>query len=89
MKPTTCIIDPCNTRLLLKFKNTILDSITTIVNQSLTTGTILEDWKLTSVGPPIKGQNLDTELTNYRPISNPSFLSKIIENAAKTQLKSF
>ena len=39
MNPTTCIMDPCNTRFLLNFKETILDAIITIVNQSLATGT--------------------------------------------------
>ena len=34
-----------------------------------------------------KGLNLDTELINYRPISNLSFLSKIIGKAAQTQLQ--
>ena len=32
MNPTNCIMDPCNTKFLLKFKETILDAITTIVN---------------------------------------------------------
>ena len=40
MKPTTCITDPCNTRFLLRFKETILDAITMIVNQSLTMGRV-------------------------------------------------
>ena len=87
MNPTTCIIDPCNTRFLLKFKETILDAITTIVNQSLTTGEFLDDWKVAAVRPLIKGPNMDTELKNYRPISNLSFLSKIIEKAAQSQLQ--
>ena len=78
-------MDPCNTRFLLKFRDTILDS-TTIVNQSLITGTFLEDWKIASIRPLIRGLNLDTELINYRPISNLSFLSKIIEKAAQTKL---
>ena len=86
MNPTTCIIDPCNTRFLLKFKETILDAISTIVNQSLTTGEFLDDWMIAIVRPLIKGTNLDTELKNYRPISNLSFLSKIIEKAAQLQL---
>ena len=43
MNPTTCITDPCNTRFILKFKERILDVITTIVNQSLTTGKCLDD----------------------------------------------
>ena len=64
MNPTAHIMDPCNTRFLLKFKNTLLDSITTIVNQSLRTVTFLEDLKLGSVRLLFKGQNLDTESIN-------------------------
>ena len=62
MKPTTCIIDPCNTRFLLRFKETILDAVTIIVNQSLTTGEFLDDWKMAMVRTLIKSTNLDTEL---------------------------
>ena len=76
MNPTACMTDPCDTRFLLKFKETIIDAITVIVNQSLTTGEFLDDWKMAIVRPLIKGQNLDTELKNYRPISNLSILSK-------------
>ena len=67
MNPTTCIIDPCNTRFLLRFKETILDAITMIVNHSLTMGEFLDDWKMAIVRPLIKGTNLDTELKNNRP----------------------
>ena len=87
MNPTTSIMDPCNTRFLLKFKEIIADAITTITNQSLTTGKFLDDWKVAAVRPLIKGQNMGTELKNYRPISNLSFLSKVIEKAAQTQLQ--
>ena len=48
--------------------NTILDPIITIVNQSITTETFLEDCKLASVRPLVKDQKLNPELTNYRPI---------------------
>ena len=44
-------------------------------------------WKMAVVRPLIKGTNLDTELKNYRPISNLSFLSKITEKAAQLQLQ--
>ena len=87
MNPTTSIMDPCNTRFLLKFKETIADAITTITNQSLTTRKFLEDWKVAAVRPLIKGQNISTELKNYRPISNLSFLSKVIEKAVQAQLQ--
>ena len=62
INPTTCIMDPCNTRILLKFKETILDAVTIIINQSLTTGTFLDDWKAAAVRSHIKGPNLDTKL---------------------------
>ena len=87
MNPTTCIMDPCNTKFLLKFKETILDAITTMINQSLTTGEFLDDWKVAAVRPLIKGPHMDIELKNYRPISNLSFLSKITEKAAQLQLQ--
>ena len=87
MNPTTSMMDPCNTRFLLKFKEIIADAITTITNQSLTMGNFLDDWKVAAVRPLIKGQNMSTELKKYRPISNLSFLSKVIEKAAQTQLQ--
>ena len=80
-------MDPCNTQFLLKFKETIVDAITTMINQSLTTGEFLDDWKVAVVRPFIKGPNMDTELKNYTPISNLSFLSKITEKAAQLQLQ--
>ena len=88
MNPTTSIMDPCNTRFLLKFKEIIADAITTITNQSLTTGKFLDDWKVAELRPLIKDPNMGTELKNYRPIRNLSFLSKIIEKAAQVQLQS-
>ena len=68
--------DPCDTKFLLRFKETIIDAITMIVNQSITTGEFLDDWKMAIVRPLIKGPNLDTEL---------SFLSKIVEKAVQLQ----
>ena len=67
-------MDPCNTQFLLKFKETIVDAITTMINQSLTTGELLDGWKLAAVKPLIRGPNMDTELkikTHKPPI--PSY----------------
>ena len=43
MNPTTCMTDPCDTKFLLRFKDTIADPITMIVNQSLTSGEFLDN----------------------------------------------
>ena len=80
INPTNCITDPCNTNFLLKYKYTILDTNSFIVNQYLTMGTFLEGCLLASVRPLIKGQNIETKFINYRPISNLSFL---IQNEGK------
>ena len=87
MNPTMSIMDPCNTRFLLKFKEIIVDATTTITNQSLPTGEFLDYWKVAVLRPLIKDPNIGTEFKNYRPINNLSFLSKIIEKAAKVQLQ--
>ena len=55
MNPTTCIMDPCNTLFLLKFKEIIADATTTITNQYLTTGEFLDDWKVAAGRPLLKG----------------------------------
>ena len=53
----------------------------------ITTGKFLHDWKVAAVRPLIKDLNMGTELKNYRPKSNLSFISKIIEKAAQVQLQ--
>ena len=86
MPYTTCEMAPCNTKFLMKFKDTLIGTITKIINVSLTTGQYLDEWKIAVVRPLIKGPNLDIEYKNYCPISNLSFMSKLIEKAAQTQL---
>ena len=70
MHYTTCEMDPYNTKFLMKFKDTLIGTITKIINVSMTTGKYLGEWKITVVRPLIKGPNLDTEYKNYCPISN-------------------
>ena len=91
MNPTTCIMDPHNTQFLLKFKETIVDAITTIINQPSQQESSWMTGKWAAVRPLIKSSNMDIEHgywnKNYRPISNLSFLSKITEKAAQLQLQ--
>ena len=86
MHYTTCEMDPCNTKFLMKFKDTLIGTITKIINMSLTSGQYLDEWKVAVVRPLIKGPNLDTEYKNYCPISNLSFMAKLIEKAVQFQL---
>jgi len=62
--------------------------ITTIViNLSLDTGTFPSLFKQAVVTPLLKKPSLDKEsLSNYRPISNLSFLSKLTEHIVKDRI---
>ena len=65
----------------------LLPTITNIFNQSLSDGSVPDDFKLAQVKPLLKKATLDpNELKNYRPISNLPFLSKILEKIVLHQL---
>ena len=61
-----------------------------IVNESLSTGIFPESLKSAIIRPSLKKPGLDPDqLKNYRPISNLSFISKIIEKCAHKQLTNY
>ena len=89
-KPTSCPLDPIPTPLLIEFLDTLLPSITNLVNQSLASGIFPQSFKTAVVRPLLKKSSLDQNtLKNYRPVSNLSFLSKIFEKIALQQLFSY
>ena len=64
----------------------LLPKICDLVNLSLTTGSI-DGEKMAHLTPLIKNQSLDSScLKNYRPISNLSFISKLIERVVLRRL---
>jgi len=67
-----------------------LPSIAILFNLSLTTGCFPTEFKEAVVRPRLKKTGLDTsELKNYRPVSNLSFLSKLLERVVQTRLQAF
>jgi len=84
---TFCDLDPIPTSLLKQLLPPLLPTITNIVNLSLSSGVFPKQFKLCSVIPLLKKYNLDKEeLSNYRPISHLSFLSKLTERVVKLRL---
>ena len=82
---TSCDLDPILTTLLKNCKIALLPTITNIINFSLSTGIFPDQFKNCSVHPKLKKHNLDKEnLSNYRPISHLSFISKLTERLVKT-----
>ena len=87
MNKTTCSSDPFPTRLLMSHLLAIIPIIQHIVNLCLTTGSFPISCKSSIVIPLIKKPSLDREmLNNYRPISNLSFLSKVIEKVISIRI---
>ena len=80
------MLDSIPTSLLISHLDVLLDPITDIINQSLQSGTVPTTFKHAIVFPSLKKDNLDPlVLKNYRPISNLSFISKILEKVVLKQ----
>ena len=87
---TSCDLDPIPTTLLKKCNQAILPTITNIINLSLSTGVFPDQFKSCSLHPLLKKSNLDKEnLSNYRPISHLSYISKLTERLVKNRLTEY
>ena len=82
----SCHLDPIPTSILHQL-SCLVQVITNIVNQSLTAGHFSSQLKSAIVKPLLKKSTLDPEIfKNYRPVSNLSFISKVIEKVIANQL---
>ena len=86
MSSTTCELDIIPTKFLKKVLSHFIPAITKVVNLSMSTGHFFEDWKLAIVRPLKKSQKKETEKSNYRPVSNLQFLSKVVKKCTLNQL---
>ena len=84
----TCSLDPIPTFFLKEIVEALLPSITLLVNGSLAQATLPKTQKSSIITPILKKMNLDpNDMSHYRPISNLSFLSKIVERVVASQLQ--
>jgi len=87
--PKTCSLDAVPTSLLKDpvILAAVLPTITSLINQSLTSGVVPTDLKKAQVTPLLKKPGLDVNiLKNYRPVSNIPFIGKILEKVVAKQL---
>ena len=69
--------------------DTKISVFTLIVNESLNLAVFPDCFKLALLNPLLKKPRLDVDvLSNSRPISNPKFISKLIEKVVASQLLS-
>ena len=87
MNNTTCSSDPFPSRLLMSHLYAIVSILQHIVNLCLNTGNFPISCKSYIVIPLIRKPCLDREmLKNYRPVSNLSFLSKVIKKVISIRI---
>ena len=87
MNKTTCSSDPFPSKLLMSHLPTIIDTIMHIINLCLSTSVFPASFKSAVVLPSIKKPGLDPPVfKNYRPVSNLSFLSKLIEKVISSRI---
>ena len=83
----SCELDSLPARLLKANIEHIACAITDIVNTSLTSGKVTTNLKQAVLQPLLlKKSNLELVLKNYRPVSNLSFISKMMEPVVHEQL---
>ena len=84
---TSCKLDPLPSSLFKDCISKLWPILTNIINLSLSSGSFPDHLKEACVRPL---PSLDPEnLSNYRPISNLRFTSKLIERAATSQLQTY
>ena len=85
---TSSGIDNISNKLLKQIKHIIVQPLTLIINQSLTSGIYPDKFKISKVTPLHKKDDR-TAISNYRPISLLPTMSKIIERVIHSQLYAY
>ena len=86
----SCDLDPIPAQLLTGCLDVLMPVITKMVSLSLATACVPNNLKEAVLKPLLKKKNFDhKDFKNYRPVSNLSFLSKLIEKVAAIQLSNY
>lgn len=86
----SCSLDPWPTFLIREYVDLLTPYVTSMVNVSLRQGRLPDSQKHAIVSPLLKKPGLDTaDMANFRPVSNLTFLSKIVERAVARQLNDY
>ena len=82
-------LDPIPSKLLVRHLLEVAPILIQIVNASLTLEEFTSELKNALVHPLLKKPGIDCIFKNYRPISNLSFLSKLIERTVCNQITQY
>ena len=85
-----CSLDVFPPWLISECIDILLPYLKTIINSSLTEGVFPESYKVAHIKPLLKSTSLDKDiLSNYRPVSNLSYLSKLLERCVLRQFTKY
>ena len=82
-----CELDPIPTPVLKECTDILAPIITRIVNLSIEKSTFPDAYKTAIVRPLLKKPNLSRILKHYRPVSNLSYISKLLETVINKQMQ--
>ena len=85
----TCALDPLPTALVKNQCEVLSPYLTKIINTSFQDAEFPDNLKKSNVCPLIKSIKLQTILKSYQPVSNLTYISKLIECAACPQIMEF
>jgi hypothetical protein len=85
----SCDLDPVPTFLLKECLDVLAPIICKLVNLSLKTGVVPDAMKEAMVTPLLKKSTLPPIMKNYRPVSNLSYISKVLERVVAARLKKY
>ena len=77
--------DPIPTQLLKRHVQEVAPYITAVINLSISIGEVSPNLKEAQLKPLLKKIDLEPVFTNYHPVSNLSYLSKLIERTVCNQ----
>ena len=86
MKTKSRELDAIPTHILKDMLPVVLPAVTRIVNLSLSEGLFHCDWKMAIVRPVLKKVGLQLINSNYRLVSNLTFISKLMEECMWQQV---
>ena len=87
MPSKCCELDVMSLTILKQILPSVITPITKLINESLEKGVFEDKWKtaIAIIKPLLKKVSLELICKNYRPVSNLSFLSKILEKCVLLQ----
>ncbi len=85
----SCELDPIPTPLLKTCLDVLITPITSLINMSMNEGSFPQSFKNAHVTPLLKKPSLSKDdMKNYRPVSNLSFISKVLEKVVAKRIQS-